>query len=305
MNFLTMEYFIAVAAKGNITKAAEELHITQQTLSAHIAALEEELDCQLIIRSKPLELTYAGSVFMDYAMNIYESYQSMWNEFNDLTFNQRGKLLLGVNYTRSYSIMPQIIEAFQSQYPNIEVRMTEGVNAFLHRSLINKDIDLAIARFPSYLPGVEICDFYNEEIVMCVPEKLMESVEMPAGDYVEELSVFRSCPFVLGSSYDIAGQVSRNMITKAGFMPIVKAQSNNVGTLLYLCIHNIGICFCPEIFVQTTLSREQLRHIRIFHLKTDKIEANYPIRFGYRKTSYQWKIILEFIRIAKEVEIKP
>lgn len=54
MNFLTMEYFRAVAAKRNITKAAEELHITQQTLSAHIASLEKELACQLIIRSNPL-----------------------------------------------------------------------------------------------------------------------------------------------------------------------------------------------------------------------------------------------------------
>ena len=61
MNFLSMEYFIAVMAKRNITKAAEEMHITQQTLSAHIAAIEQELACQLIIRRNPQELTYAGA----------------------------------------------------------------------------------------------------------------------------------------------------------------------------------------------------------------------------------------------------
>ena len=60
MNFLSMEYFLTVAAKRNITKAAEELHITQQTLSAHIAAVEKELACKLIVRSNPLQLTYAG-----------------------------------------------------------------------------------------------------------------------------------------------------------------------------------------------------------------------------------------------------
>lgn len=97
MNFLSMEYFIAVAAKRNITKAAEELHITQQTLSAHIAAIENELACQLVVRSNPLELTYGGEVFLRYATKFYENYQSMWNEFNDLTNNQRGKLLIGVD----------------------------------------------------------------------------------------------------------------------------------------------------------------------------------------------------------------
>ena len=46
MNFLSMEYFLTVAAKRNITKAAEELHITQQTLSAHIAAVEKRAGLQ-------------------------------------------------------------------------------------------------------------------------------------------------------------------------------------------------------------------------------------------------------------------
>lgn len=53
MNFMTMEYFMAVAAKRNITKAAQELHVTQQTLSAHIAALEKELDSQLLSAAVP------------------------------------------------------------------------------------------------------------------------------------------------------------------------------------------------------------------------------------------------------------
>lgn len=47
MNFLTMEYFLSIAEHRNITKAAAELHITQQTLSAHLTALEKELDTKL------------------------------------------------------------------------------------------------------------------------------------------------------------------------------------------------------------------------------------------------------------------
>lgn len=49
MNFLTMEYFLSIAEHRNITKAAAELHITQQTLSAHLTALEKELDTKLFI----------------------------------------------------------------------------------------------------------------------------------------------------------------------------------------------------------------------------------------------------------------
>ena len=112
MNFLTMEYFLSIAEHRNITKAAAELHITQQTLSAHLTALEKELDTKLFIRSSPMELTHVGTVFLKHAAIIFENYQSMWNEFNDLTNNQRGKLMVGIDFTRSRTLMPQVISAF-------------------------------------------------------------------------------------------------------------------------------------------------------------------------------------------------
>lgn len=294
MNFTTMEYFMAVAAKRNITKAAEELHITQQTLSAHIATLEKELACQLFVRSNPLELTYAGEVFLRHATGIWESYQSMWNEFNDLTNNQRGKLLVGVDYARSHAIMPRIIEAFQSEYPNIEVRLSEGSDRSLHSSLMNKDIDLAIARFSEYTPGIEVRDFYREEIVMLMPAYFLGE-KNAENFYLKDLSEFINYPFVLGSFHSIAGQIGRNMIMKTGFQPIVKAQSDNLETLLSLCTRGIGICFCPKSLVHASLTEDQLQQMLMYHFDE---ESNYPLRFGFRKTSYQWKMISEFIRIA-------
>ena len=301
MNFTTMEYFLSVAAHRNITKAAEELHITQQTLSAHIAALEEELDCKLIIRSKPLELTYEGSVFLRHAEVIYENWQSMWNEFNDLTFNQRGKLLVGVNYTRSHAIMPHIIERFQQYYPNIEVRLMEGVHDTLHKGLLNKDLDIAIARFPQSLPGVTLKEFYKEEIVMCVPKRFENMISEPTGEVLDNLNAFKNIPFVLGNSSDISTQVGMEMLAASDFTPIVKAKSNNIGTLLKCCVDGIGICFCPKTLVFSSFSINEIKTFKMYKLNPKKIKSYYDVYFGYRKTSYQWKVILEFIRIAEEV----
>ena len=77
MNFQSMEYFIMLAKERSFTKAAERLHITQQTLSAHISAIENELECRLIIRHVPLELTYAGEVFLQYADDFQRKYNHM------------------------------------------------------------------------------------------------------------------------------------------------------------------------------------------------------------------------------------
>ena len=60
MNFQSIRYFLQVAKRRSFSQAAEELFITQQTLSASIASLEKELGCRLFIRHIPLELTYGG-----------------------------------------------------------------------------------------------------------------------------------------------------------------------------------------------------------------------------------------------------
>ena len=57
MNFTSLGYFEVLARERNFTRAAEKLHITQQSLSSNIAKLENELGCQLIVRHVPLEIT--------------------------------------------------------------------------------------------------------------------------------------------------------------------------------------------------------------------------------------------------------
>lgn len=64
MHLLPMRYFLTVVEKESISKAASELHITQQTLSAHMAALEKELGYCLFQRKPAFMLTYAGEVFL-------------------------------------------------------------------------------------------------------------------------------------------------------------------------------------------------------------------------------------------------
>ena len=70
MNFHSLDYFLVLAREKNFTRAAEVLHITQQSLSSHIAGLEKELGCTLVVRRTPLELTYAGRTFLRYAESI-------------------------------------------------------------------------------------------------------------------------------------------------------------------------------------------------------------------------------------------
>lgn len=301
-----MDYFVTLARVRSFTKAAQQLHITQQSLSSSIASLEQELGCLLLVRHIPLELTYAGKVFLRYATHIQQEVQNLRREFCDITENQIGMLRIGIAVTRSRAIMPSLIRKFQSQYPNIEIELAEATNKTLHRNLLDGEIDLAIANFPDNLQGVELIDFYNEEITLLISHTLLENLADIALDEIERniydrnIALLKQCPFVLGNEEDIAGNFGLRMIEQAGFRPITKAKSDNIETLLSLCVDGVGACFCPLNLAYATLSKEQMSSLKIFHFGKS---AKYPIRFGLLKNSYQWNMIAEFIRISTDLLI--
>lgn len=302
VNFNSPEYFIVLAREGSFTRAADALHITQQSLSSHIAGLEAELGCTLVVRRTPLELTYAGRTFLRYAESLRQTQQAMQREFCDIAENQKGELRIGIAYTRGRAIMPRLIPAFQRQYPNVEITLLEGSNDAIQKALLSGGIDLAIAGFPRPLPGAVLEDYYLEHIVLCLSDGLLAQCGIDLDTHRGEiasgnLSSLRGCPFVLGSAEDIGGRIGRGLLRSSGVSPVSKATSENVETLLALCAQGVGACFCPENLLQTALSPAQLARLHILPLCP---EASYPICFGYLKRSYQWSMISEFIRIARE-----
>lgn len=301
MNFDSLEYFSVLARERSFTRAAESLHITQQSLSSHIAGLEKELNCQLVVRRIPLELTYAGQTFLSYAEELRRTQHAMQQEFCDISENQKGELRVGIAFTRGRAVMPHLIASFQQKYPNVEVTLMEGSNDALQKLLADGDIDLAVAHFPKAPPEVELRDFYEEHIVLCLSDTLLtrcgvdlaaHEAELRSGD----LRALRDCPFVLGRASDIGGRIGRELLRRSGVKPTIKATSENIETLLALCELGVGVCFSPENLIRTALSDAQIRRLHLLRFDSG---ASYPIRFGYLRRSYQWSVIDEFIRAAQ------
>ena len=202
MNFLSMDYFLMTAEKRSFTKAADALHITQQTLSTHIANLEQELDCKLFVRHVPLELTYAGEIFHQYAADFQKKYRAMQHEFADLNKNEQGILRIGISFTRCHAIMPGIITEYQKRFPQMEIQVIENANTGLQKDLMEHRIDLAIAKFPDFLPGITLTDFYEEEVVLLLAEPLFREV---ISDTTNAASIFLRLPEIASISDDPSG----------------------------------------------------------------------------------------------------
>ena len=302
MNFLAAEYFLAVARERSFTKASETLHMTQQSLSSQIASLERELGCRLFERRIPLELTYAGRTFLRYAEEIQRLHRNIRYEFSDIAQNQRGELRLGCSFVVSQQLMPRLIPAFQAVYPHISVSVSEGPSEVLRQNLSEGTLDLAITVFPHIPSDLEVQVFYQQEIVLLVSRELLQAEGLEADSirpHIQrgDLSPLRNCPFLPVSTANDLRRVGLNLIRQSGFQPRIRSSAGNIATLLKLCAQGAGACFTPDNFAGFLLSPEELSRLELFHLPSD---ACYPVCFGYPKHGYPWRLVSEFIRIARQ-----
>ncbi|GAA0716737.1 LysR family transcriptional regulator [Clostridium malenominatum] len=302
MNFLSMKYFSYVAKERSFTKAASKLHITQQTLSTHIGTIEKELGCRLFIRTSPLELTYAGRVFYNYAKQYEKLRISMEHEFFDINSEKKGVLRIGIAHTRGRIIMPELIGSYKEKYSKMEIQIIETANDNLCRQLLDNELDLIIASFSDDIPEIEVQPFYSEKIVLLVPIILLQNIYSDKAEEIiqiiqetQNISALSQCPFLLSNQEDIAGKIGERIISDAIFTPNISVQSGNIETLLELCAQGAGACFCPDIFVHRILSYDKLSKVQMFHF--DNI-GGYQIKFGWLKKPYLWNAIVDFIEIA-------
>ncbi len=301
MNYNSIDYFIALWQEKSFTKAAERLHITQQTLSAHIALLEKEMNCQLVVRRIPLEFTWPGEVFYKNALSIRRKTDDFLRQMADAVESKTGVLHLGVSYNRARVILPDIFLRYGKEYPGIHLELIEGVNDLLRKKLTEGDIDLAIAQLEGPLPGIETAPFYEEEIVLLLPKKLVEEERRDAFEATLEkedgsaLSFLARCPFLMTDNESVPGRIGREAFAKAGIEPPIRVASNNLELLLDLCRMGYGAVFSPEQQAKKILKKKDLDGLYILHFP----HATQQISFGYRKELRDWKPLSAFMAIAK------
>ncbi len=300
MNFKTMDYFITLAEERNFTRAAAKLYITQQSLSNHIASVEEELGCQLVIRNVPLELTYAGEVFLQYAQKCRNDHLVMLHEIQDISQSKRGKLRIGIAHSRSQIFFPELILDFQKVWPDIEVDLYEVSDVF--SCLLAGNVDLAISYFQRTSPEVAMQDFYQEQICLVIGKEHLAKLGATA-DMLSEavlrgnLNPLADCPFILGNENSPSLQASTYLLANSSFQPKILCSSYNTNTSLKFCLNNLAACFAPKPIIYAACREAELKSLEVIELSKDFC---FPVRFGFLKKSHQWSIISEFIRVAKE-----
>lgn len=127
MELRVLHYFLTVAKEQSFTKAAEQLHITQPTLSRQLAALEEELGKVLFNRNgHGITLTDEGLLLKRRALEIIDLEEKIIDEFNENEGVVEGIITIGCGEFAAVEILAEIIEKFKNKYPLVQIALHTG-----------------------------------------------------------------------------------------------------------------------------------------------------------------------------------
>ncbi|MCR4804588.1 MAG: LysR family transcriptional regulator [Clostridia bacterium] len=142
MELKQLRSFIAVVESGSFTKAAGASYTSQPTISAHIKALEEELNVQLIARdTKNLRVTEKGRELYECALSMVQIQERLLKKWAG---EQEKTIVIGASTIPSAYVLPPLLGAFQAQHPDIRLQIRQGDSAAIAEAVENGSCDLGV-----------------------------------------------------------------------------------------------------------------------------------------------------------------
>ncbi|MFF1339906.1 transcriptional regulator CynR [Streptomyces sp. NPDC058290] len=164
-----LRYLLAVAEHGSFTRAAEELHLSQPTLSQQIKQLERTVGVRLLDRTgRAVRLTDAGAAFVPYARRALQDLAAAERAVLDVADLSRGSLRLAMTPTFTAYLLGPLAAELHARHPGITLNVKEMTQDRLESALLADAVDLGIAFRGAHLPGVGATDLFTESLGLVV-----------------------------------------------------------------------------------------------------------------------------------------
>jgi DNA-binding transcriptional LysR family regulator len=165
-----LQYFVAVAEDLNFTRAAERLHVVQQSLSTAIAQLETLLGVRLFERTtRSVRLTSAGEAWLPHAREALAAIDAAAKAAEDLAAGRSGRLRIGLAATGALTLTPALVRAYRVEHPSVDVTTEHFDFTDPTGGLRQGTTDVAIVRPPFIDDGIDVLVLADEPRYAILP----------------------------------------------------------------------------------------------------------------------------------------
>ncbi|MDF2566083.1 MAG: transcriptional regulator, LysR family [Massilibacillus sp.] len=240
MDIRKLQYFLAVAEEGQITKAANRLHMAQPPLSQQLKLLEAELGVKLIERNTrhSIRLTDAGQALRNRAEQILALVDETVTELKDSTKMMQETLSVGISSTWDNPFLPDRICSFRKHYPKINFQLCGGQSDKIEELLINGEVEIAISQFPSNLNLYTTIRLFDEAFVAALCPDLKDIVPTSC----IRLAELADKPLIIHRKHKTILEYYQQI----GLEPNIRCQHSDIRSMLAWANAGFGIAIIPK-----------------------------------------------------------
>jgi len=253
-----IEAFLEVARRGNLTRAATLLYVSQPALTARIRALEAELGTQLFRRGRRgMDLTDAGRAFLPYARRATAALRDGQALVGELARGTTGELTIGAAPAISTYVLPRVLARFAEHHPRINLSVRTGHSEEIVELTVRGDVAVGLIRSIQH-PEIAARLIYEHELLLVVEPShpFAEGGEIVVGRVAEaRLILFDRA----SSYYDLTNAFFR----QAGIAPRGVMELDNIDAAKQMVISGLGVAMLPNTAVSAELADGRLRAIRL------------------------------------------
>lgn len=244
MEMRQLQYFVAVAEDLNFTRAAARVHVAQPAISQQIARLEHELGQELFDRSgRRIRLTAAGDLFLPFARQTLDTAARGRDAVAGLAGALAGPLSVGTIQSPPPALL-DLLAGFHREHPRVEISLRTGSPQYLAEQVAKGVLDAALLGVTGEpLPAaVATADYATEPIVALVApdHELAERTRIP-------LTALRDQPLATLTTGSGLRTVLEAACTRAGFSPLINAETDDINLLIDLAAHRLGVALIPAV----------------------------------------------------------
>ena len=288
MTLRHMRIFVSVFQKNSITKAAQELHLAQPSVSLAVRELEDYYGIRLFDRiGRHIAPTECGKEFYEYAVHIVSLFNEMEKKMRN--WDTFGTLRIGASITIGTHILPVLIRRYQEQFPDLTVEAKVSKSASVEDELIHSGIDLGLIETQPSHPDLRAVPFMTDSMcVITAPDHPLASAKSVS---LTELSRF---PFLMREK----GSAGRELLDAAFSLQQITVsprwESTSTQALVKAVAEGLGVSVLPYLLVKKDIEEGTVRQIPL----------DQPIRRNlnviYHKSKFLTDNMKSFIELCKK-----
>ncbi len=293
MDFKQLQSFAAVVRCRSFSRAAEQLYISQPTISTHIRQLEEECQSRLILRStKSIEITPRGQELYEYARATLDKQTQLLRRW---TLEDQKLIRLGVSTIPADYILPELLPVYQKEHPEIRFDIQQGDSTEILDGILENNFLLGLVGMQSTEHAVITLPFYGDRMVMIAPN----APEYALND--EDPAAFRRYvmekPVILREQGSGSKKCMDDYLDRQALYPEamhVAARLNDQESIKKLVAGGFGISFISE---KAAMDFANDGRLRVYQLPGNP--ATRSLYIAYRRDFILRKHIQDFIAFTQ------